>query len=70
MHLPGVKSQGVGTLHCSPKAIIEVIVQSVMVARTARVDQRMTVDGVTDVTSHDNEIFAKQSESITSIWLA
>ena len=46
------------------------IVQRVMVARTARVDQRMIFDGVTDVTSHDKEIFEKHSDRMTSIWLA
>ena len=67
MHLPGVKSQGVGSLHCSPKAMTDEIVQKVIVARTARVDHRMVLDGVTDVTSHDNEILAKHSDGITRI---
>ena len=70
MHLPGVKSQGVGVWHCSAKARTDDIVQRVMVAKTARVDQRIILDGVTDVTSHESEILEKHNDRMASIWLA
>ena len=41
-----------------------------MVARTARVDQRISLDGVTDVTSHDSETFEKHNDKMIMIWLA
>ena len=70
MHLPGAKSHGVGKSHWNANARTDDIVQRVMVARTARVDQRIILDGVTDVTSHEREILEKHNDRMTSIWLA
>lgn len=54
-------------MHCRPKARTDETVQIPIVTLTARVDQRIGLDGVTDVTSHEREIFAKHNDKMTRI---